>query len=422
MRKKLYPRELYLKRIRPFYRENELIKVITGVRRCGKSSLMQLIANELIRDGVDEENIVYINLDKRPYRGVKKADQLESILASKLDPIKGDKYLFIDEIQNVRDFEEVINAFREDDDCSIFITGSNAYLLSGELATKLTGRYLEFDVRTLSFSEYIEMKKFYKKPIDNDLEIELNKYILEGGFPLAIKYDSVLEKRNYVKSIIEEIYEKDVKKNKRIKDRHLFNQVQTYIISNFGATTSVASLCDYLERVNGKRPRTNTVYSYLRMLEDVKIISCCHRFDMKSKKSLNGEEKYYLSDLSFYYANLTDNRINYGPVLENIVYNYLYSHNYSSSIGRVGKLEVDFIARDEITFDYAYIQVAARIFNEIYDENGRPVTEEREYAPLEKITDGYPRYLLTLDKLLQKRSGVKHVNLIRFMLENGRFS
>ena len=146
MRKKLYPRELYLKRIRPFYRENELIKVITGVRRCGKSSLMQLIANELIRDGVDEENIVYINLDKRPYRGVKKADQLESILASKLDPIKGDKYLFIDEIQNVRDFEEVINAFREDDDCSIFITGSNAYLLSGELATKLTGRYLEFDV------------------------------------------------------------------------------------------------------------------------------------------------------------------------------------------------------------------------------------------------------------------------------------
>lgn len=422
MRKKLYPRELYLKRIRPFYRENELIKVITGVRRCGKSSLMQLIANELIRDGVDEENIVYINLDKRPYRGVKKADQLESILASKLDPIKGDKYLFIDEIQNVRDFEEVINAFREDDDCSIFITGSNAYLLSGELATKLTGRYLEFDVRTLSFSEYIEMKKFYKKPIDNDLEIELNKYILEGGFPLAIKYDSVLEKRNYVKSIIEEIYEKDVKKNKRIKDRHLFNQVQTYIISNFGATTSVASLCDYLERVNGKRPSNNTVYSYLRMLEDVKIISCCHRFDMKSKKSLNGEEKYYLSDLSFYYANQTDNRINYGPVLENIVYNYLYSHNYSSSIGRVGKLEVDFIARDEITFDYAYIQVAARIFNEIYDENGRPVTEEREYAPLEKITDGYPRYLLTLDKLLQKRSGVKHVNLIRFMLENGRFS
>ena len=171
MKKKLFKRENYLSMIRPFYYENDLIKVITGVRRCGKSSLMQLIAKELIKSGVDENNIVYLNLDKRPYRRVKKADQLEDILASKLDPIKGDKFLFIDEIQNVKDFEEVINAFREDDNCSIFITGSNAYLLSGELATKLTGRYLEFNVGTLSFSEYIEMKKFFKKPIDNDLEI-----------------------------------------------------------------------------------------------------------------------------------------------------------------------------------------------------------------------------------------------------------
>lgn len=421
MQKKLYPRELYLNKIRPFYHENDLIKVITGVRRCGKSSLMQLIAKELIKSGVDESKIVYLNLDKRPYRRVKKADQLEDILADKLDPIEGDKYLFIDEIQNVKDFEEVINAFREDDNCSIFITGSNAYLLSGELATKLTGRYLEFNVGTLSFSEYIEMKKFFKKPIDNDLEIELNNYILEGGFPLAIKYDSMIEKRNYVKSIIDEIYKKDVKKNKKIKNRHLFNQIQTYIVNNYGATASVISLCDYLEKINGKRPSNNTVYSYLTILEDVKIISRCHRFDLKSKKSLNGEEKYYLSDLSFYFANQTDNRINYGPTLENIVYNYLLSNNYSASIGRVGKLEVDFIARNEITLDYAYIQVAMRIFNDIYDESGKLITEEREYAPLETITDGYPRYLLTLDKLQQKRSGVKHVNLINFILRNETF-
>ena len=421
MQKKLYPRELYLNKIRPFYHENDLIKVITGVRRCGKSSLMQLIAKELIKSGVDESKIVYLNLDKRPYRRVKKADQLEDILANKLDLIEGDKYLFIDEIQNVKDFEEVINAFREDDNCSIFITGSNAYLLSGELATKLTGRYLEFNVGTLSFSEYIEMKNFFKKPINNDLEIELNNYILEGGFPLAVKYDSIIEKRNYVKSIIDEIYKKDVKKNKKIKNQHLFNQIQTYIINNYGATTSVISLCDYLEKINGKRPSNNTVYSYLTILEDVKIISRCHRFDLKSKKSLNGEEKYYLSDLSFYFANQTDNRINYGPSLENIVYNYLLSNNYSASVGRIGKLEVDFIARDEITLDYAYIQVAMRIFNDVYDENGKLITEEREYAPLETITDGYPRYLLTLDKLQQRRSGIKHVNLINFMLKNERF-
>ena len=226
MQKKLYPRELYLNKIRSFYHENDLIKVITGVRRCGKSSLMQLIAKELIKSGVDESKIVYLNLDKRPYRRVKKADQLEDILANKLDPIEGDKYLFIDEIQNVKDFEEVINAFREDDNCSIFITGSNAYLLSGELATKLTGRYLEFNVGTLSFSEYIEMKKFFKKPINNDLEIELNNYILEGGFPLTVKYDSIIEKRNYVKSIIDEIYKKDVKKNKKTIKKKLDDVVE----------------------------------------------------------------------------------------------------------------------------------------------------------------------------------------------------
>ena len=422
MSKKLYPRELYLSKIRPFYHDNELIKVITGVRRCGKSSLMQLMAEELIESGVDENQIVYLNLDKRPYRRIKKPDQLENVLSSKLDPIEGEKYLFVDEIQNVKGFEEVINAFREEDNCSIFITGSNAYLLSGELATKLTGRYLEFNVGTLSFSEYIGMKKFFGKPVDNDLEIELNNYILEGGFPLAIKYDSMPEKRKYVKDIIDEIYEKDVKKNKRIKNWHLFNQIQTYIINNFGATTSVASLCDYLEKVNGRRPSNNTVYSYLSILEDVKIISPCRRFDLKSKKSLNGEERYYLSDLSFYYANQTDNRINYGPTLENIVYNYLLSNNYSASVGRIGKLEVDFIARDEITLNYAYIQVAMRIVNELYGANGKAITEEREYAPLETITDGYPRYLLTLDKFQQRRSGVKHENLITFMLQNEKFS
>ena len=422
MSEKLYPRELYLSKIRPFYHEKELIKVITGVRRCGKSSLMQLIAKELIKSGVNEKNIIYINLDKRPYRRIKNSNQFEDILASKLDPIDGDKYLFIDEVQNVKDFEEVINAFREDDNCSIFITGSNAYLLSGELATKLTGRYLEFNVGTLSFYEYIEMKKFLNKNVSNDLETELNNYILEGGFPHAIKYDSAIDKHNYVKSVIDEIYQKDVKKNRKIKNRHLFDQIQTYIINNFGATTSVISLCDYLEHINGKRPSNNTVYSYLRILEDVKIISCCHRFDMKSKASLHGEEKYYLTDLSFYFANQTDNRINYGPVLENIIYNYSLSNNYYPSIGKIGNLEIDFILRDEITNDYAYVQVARTIDNGIYNEKGVAVTEEREYAPLEKIKDGYPKYLLSMDKLLQRRSGVKHRNIIDFIVSNSRFN
>ena len=421
MRKKLYSRELYLKKIRPFYHENEIIKVITGVRRCGKSSIMKLIISELLKLGVKEDNIFYFNLDKRPYRSIKTANQLDELIANNIDNVSGDKYLFIDEIQNVTSFEEIINSFREDDNCSIFITGSNSYLLSGELATKLTGRYLEFNINTLSFYEYIEMKKFFKKEINNDLEKEFNNYILEGGFPLAVKYDSLVEKRTYVKGIINEIYDKDIKKNNKIRNKHLFEQVQTYIINNFGATTSVNSLCDYFEKVNGSRPTSHTIYNYLEILEKVKIISKCKRFDLKSKKSLNGEEKYYLTDLSFYFSQQTDNRINYGPVLENIIYNYALLKGYSASIGRIGNLEIDFILRNELTNDYSYVQVSRTIDNGIYDEKGLPVTEEREYAPLEKIKDGYLKYLLTMDKLFQRRSGVKHINILDFILENREF-
>lgn len=419
---KLYSRELYLKKIRPFYNETELIKVITGVRRCGKSSLMKLIIEELKKSGIEEKNIFYFNLDKRPYRKIKTPDQLDNLIADNVDKVDGNKYLFIDEIQNVNNFEEVINSFREEDNCSIFITGSNSYLLSGELSTKLTGRYLEFNVNTLSFYEYVEMKKFFNKPIDSDYEKELNNYILEGGFPLTVKYDTLEDKRLYVNGVINEIYEKDVKTNNKIRNKHLFEQLRTYIINNFGSTTSVNSLCDYFERINGSRPTQHTIYNYLEILEKVKIISKCRRFDLKSKKSLNGDEKYYLTDLSFYFSNQTDNRINYGPVLENIIYNYSYTGGYSVSIGRIGKLEVDFILRNKLTNDYSYVQVAKTIDNGIYNEKGIPVTEEREYAPLEKINDGYPKYLLTLDKLLQRRSGIKHYNLIDFILNNINFN
>lgn len=383
---------------------------------------MKLIIEELKKSGIEEKNIFYFNLDKRPYRKIKTPDQLDNLIADNVDKVDGKKYLFIDEIQNVNNFEEVINSFREEDNCSIFITGSNSYLLSGELSTKLTGRYLEFNVNTLSFYEYVEMKKFFNKPIDSDYEKELNNYILEGGFPLTVKYDTLEDKRLYVNGVINEIYEKDVKTNNKIRNKHLFEQLRTYIINNFGSTTSVNSLCDYFERINGSRPTQHTIYNYLEILEKVKIISKCRRFDLKSKKSLNGDEKYYLTDLSFYFSNQTDNRINYGPVLENIIYNYSYTGGYSVSIGRIGKLKVDFILRNKLTNDYSYVQVAKTIDNGIYNEKGIPVTEEREYAPLEKINDGYPKYLLTLDKLLQRRSGIKHYNLIDFILNNINFN
>ena len=417
--KKLFYREKYLEKLRGFYDDVDMIKVITGVRRCGKSSLMEMVCAEIIEKGADPESIIYIHLDRRPYKMVKTTDRLEEIIDEKSAGIGGIKYLFIDEIQNVRNFEETVNAYREEGEYSIFLTGSNSYLLSGELTTKLTGRYIEYEMKTLTFDEYIGMKQFLGKPVDTDREREFIQYITEGGFPLAVKYDSYEDKMEYVDSVIQEIYDKDIKKNNKIRKKGLFQKVQTYIINNFGATTSVNSICDYLSN-HGESVSKVTIYNYLSILENAKIISRCERFDMKSKRSLNGEEKYYLSDLSFYFAHNTDGRINYGPVLENIVYNYARSKGYRVSIGKIGKLEVDFILRKRMD-EYSYVQVARTIDNDNYDEDGKNITEEREYRPLESIADGYPKYLITMDKLLQKRSGIKHLNIEDMMLNDEEF-
>ena len=416
---KLYYREKYLEKLRGFYDDVDMIKVITGVRRCGKSSLMEMVCGEIIDNGVDPQSIIYIHLDRRPYKTVKTAERLEEIIDAKAQGVVGIKYLFVDEIQNVKNFEETINAYREEGDYSIFITGSNSYLLSGELATKLTGRYIEYEMKTLTFDEYIGMKEFFGKSVDPDKEREFIQFITEGGFPLAVKYDSYEDKMKYVDSVIQEIYDKDIKRNNKIRKKGLFQKVQTYIINNFGATTSVNSICDYLSS-HGESVSKVTIYNYLSILESAKIISKCERFDMKSKKSLNGEEKYYLSDLSFYFSHNTDGRINYGPVLENIVYNYASSKGYKISIGKIGKLEVDFILRKRMD-EYSYVQVARTIDNDNYDENGKNITEEREYRSLENIADGYPKYLVTMDKLLQKRSGVKHLNIVDMMLNDAEF-
>lgn len=413
---KLYIREKYLKKLRGFYDDVDMIKVITGVRRCGKSSLMNMVCDEIKANGVEDDNIIYIHLDKRPYKSIKTTDKLEEVIDSKVAGGDGIKYLFIDEIQNVKGFEESINAYREEGNYSIFITGSNSYLLSGELMTKLTGRYIEFEMTTLTFDEYIGIKRFFGKNIDTNTDKEFINYITEGGFPLAAKYDSYEDKMMYVESVIGEIFEKDIKKNNKIRKKNLFKKVQTYIINNFGSTTSVNSICDFF-RKNGENVSKVTIYNYLEILENAKIISKCERFDMKSKRSLNGEEKYYLSDLSFYFSINTDARINYGPVLENIIYNYMLSLGYKVSVGKIGKLEVDFILRKHFD-EYAYVQVARTIDNDNYDEDGNNITEEREYRPFTKLADGYPKYLLTMDKLLQKRNGVKHLNIVDMMLNN----
>ena len=401
----VYKRENYLQAIRGFYHDTELIKVITGVRRCGKSCLMESIAQELREHGIDEHHIVYLDLDVRKYRKIKTADQLETLI-DELTPDNGKSYLFIDEVQNVTDFETVINAFREEGRHSIFITGSNSYLLSGELVTKLTGRYVEFEMFPLTFDEYLGMKRFFGKTVSPNLVDEFDQFLRQGGFPKAVQYDTPEDRRTYVASVISEIFQKDIRRRIKIRNVAAFQSVQTYLINNFGATTSLTNLLEDMGKV-GIHIKRETLNRYITILKEAKILCECKRFDLKSRRSIGGEQKFYLSDLGFYFATNTDNRINYGPALENIVYVYARAHGYAVSIGRIGTLECDFILRRGDA-NYAYAQVSMTIASD-------KSTEDREYAPLEKIRDNYPKFILTRNDPLQKRKGIIHENLPEFM-------
>lgn len=407
----IFARENYLKKIRGFYHDTGMIKVVTGIRRCGKSCLLQSIVKELEGMGIPQENIIFINLDKKDFRFVKEPDQLEKLIDS-FPAVKGVKYLFIDEIQNVSGFEELINSYREEGDYSIFITGSNSYLLSGELVTKLTGRYIEFEVFPLTFDEYVEMKKFKNLPVKEDIVAEFDDFMMEGGFPKTLDYKTMEDKRTYVKSITEEIFEKDIKRRAKIRDRASFETVWKYLMNNFGATVSLSNILSDLHKSSSNITK-NTLYRYIQILLDAKVLYRCDRFDMKSRKSIRGEEKFYLADLGFYYAFNTDNRIQYGPVLENITYIYAKANGYSISVGRIGKLECDFILRKG-NFDYSYVQVTLTMMISLETEN-------REYAPLEMIKDNYPKYILTRNDLIQKRNGILHRNIGQFMKDGTLF-
>lgn len=402
-----FKRECYLKKIRGFYHDCEIIKVITGVRRCGKSSLMETIAQELSESGIAAENIIYLDLDKRGYKNVKTAEQLEKCIEEKSN-VQGAKFLFIDEIQNVKNFEEVINAFRGEGDFSIFITGSNSYLLSGELVTKLTGRYIEFEMFPLNFQEYLGMKRFWGKPVSPNLVDEFDNFLAEGGFPKAIQYDALQDKKTYIESVITEIFEKDIKRRVKIRNVSVFEKIRKYMINNFGATSNLTNMLEDLQK-DGSQIKRETLNRYIQILVDSKILYECNRFDMKSRKSIAGEKKYYLSDVGFYYATNTDNRINYGPVMENVFFTYAKSNGYSISVGRIGKLECDFILQRNFS-EYNYVQVCMTMMNS-------RETEDREFAPLEKIRDNYPKFVLTRNDVIQHRNGIIHKNMPELMSE-----
>lgn len=403
----IYKREEYLKKVRGFYKD-DMIKVITGIRRCGKSYLLKSIILELKDLGIPDKDIIYIELDKKEYNDIVTTKQLEKVIDSKITD-NDFKYLFIDEVQNVKGYEKIINSYREEGNISIFLTGSNSYLLSGELATKLTGRHLLIEMLPLNFYEYIQMKQFLNKPINSNIYLEFDEFIRCGGFPKSLYYDNIEDKMVYTTSVINQIFDKDIKTNNKIKDKNLFEIIQKFVINNFGAVISINSIYKYLkdsEKINVDR---RTIKKYIDILEKAKIIYGCELFDIKSKKVLKGEKKYYLADLSIYFALNTDNRINYGPVLENVIYSYLKAKGYLLSVGYIGKLECDFIARKDFD-DYYYIQVS----KDISDKN----VEDREFRPFYEIKDMYPRVLFTMDHLLQHKDGIKHYNLIDFINNN----
>ena len=404
----IYKRELYLKKIRGFYNDT-MIKVITGIRRSGKSFLLKSIIEELKENGILDKDIIYIELDSKEYKDIKTAKELENVIDSKVKD-NDFKYLFIDEVQNVENFEPLINSYREEGIYSIFLTGSNSYLLSGELVSKLTGRYVEIEMLPLNFYEYIDMKRFLKKDIDTNIYHEFEEFIRDGGFPGSLYYDNYNDRLLYTKSVIKQIFEKDIKNHKKIKDIALFETIQKFVVNNFGSVISVGSIYDYLRKDEMLEADRRTIKNYIDLLEKAKIIYPCELFDLKSKKVLEGEKKYYLADLSIYYALNTDNRINYGPVLENILFSYLKSKDYSLSVGRIGKLECDFIARRGID-EYFYIQVTKNI-DDIK-------TETREYKPFYEIKEMYPRYLFVADLIFQKNvNGINNVNIVDFIYNN----
>ena len=238
---------------------------------------------------------------------------------------------------------------------------------------------------------------------------EFEEYLRYGGFPRALTYDDPEAKATYIEGVVAQVVEKGIKARKKVRNVSTFDRVMTYVINNFGAPTSLTNLVDHFNNVEGVPVKRETIAGYLRLLESAKVLYKCERFDLKSRRSLRGEEKYYLADLGIYYARNTDARVSYGPSLENVLYVYLRSHGYRVSVGRIGKLECDFICRRHD--DYSYVQVAMTIADR--------AVEDREYRPFDYIRDNYPQYLFTLDPLLQRRDGVRHLNLADFMAEEG---
>ena len=399
-------REKYLSRIRPFFHD-DMIKVLTGVRRCGKSTIMEQIRDELLRNGINGDNIVYLNLDLKRYRRIKTPDELERIIDSLVNAKEGMRYLFIDEIQNVSNFEEIINSYREEG-FSIFITGSNSYLLSGELVTKLTGRYLEFRIMPFTLSEirdYLTMNGY-----EFDSKKEFNDYLRYGGYPKRLQYEDTEAKGLYIRSVIEESMTKDILRNRNVRNKGLMERILRLLFSTPGMTISSNSIADYLKSEH-VITQYQTVIKYLDLILSSGLASKCERFDIVGKKSLKTLYKSYVADPALYTLYPADrHELRMGALIENIVHIELISRGYAVSVGRFRKHEVDFVVKKGA--QVGYIQVSFTLSDS--------ATEEREKAPLLRIEDGFPKYIITMDPIAMDTDGIHVLNLMDdFLLGDG---
>lgn len=397
-------RDLYLTQLIQ-YRDKPLIKVITGLRRCGKSTLLSLFENHLIASGVTKDHIIRMNFESFEFDQISTYRELHAYIKDQLKSTSDRHYILLDEVQQVLSWEKVVNAFLVDANVDIYITGSNAYLLSSELSTLLSGRYVEIKMQPLSFKEYLD---FTGKNSDQNLEDKFNQYLKHGGLPTIIE---LLDHPDTIGPFLEGIYNtvmmKDVIERNGVRDAALLESILKFIAANIGCVVSTKKISDYLTS-SGRKTTSDTIDNYLKMLSNAFIIYKANRYDLKGKMFLKTLEKYYIVDMGIRNQLTGLRNTDYGHVLENLIYLELVRRGYEVAIGKIGSLEVDFIATK--TDEKVYYQVSATILDE--------TTRARELRPLEAISDNYPKYILTMDHtVFNDYSGIKIKNILEFLLE-----
>ena len=396
----MIPRQEYLDTLIRL-RDKRLIKIVTGIRRCGKSTLFEIFQDYLRSNGVNEEQIFSINLEDGDYNGIETGKQLYDYVKARLLP--GKMYIFLDEIQRVEGFQKAVDSLYIKKNCDVYITGSNAYLLSGELATLLSGRYVEIKMLPLSFKEYVSVF-----PQGANIDRLYSDYIQNSSFPYALELSEPKDRRQYLQSIFDAVVLKDIIARRRFPDISMLQSVVRFMFDNIGNTCSTKRIADTMTSA-GRKISVHTVENYISALTDSFAFYKISRYDVKGKQYLKTGDKYYAADIGLRYALLGTKKADDGHILENIVYLELMRRGYEIYIGKVGNNEIDFIAIGSEGTEY--YQVAYTVI----DTEGK--TLARELAPLDAISDHNPKYLLTMDHTpFTSHSGIKQINVLDWLL------